>query len=273
MERENGRIEDQNKEIEVAVNERGQCTISQSNIVLDSRTFSADVGARELHADGRPYHTFRTATLLIDGDGVKLRNCTIENTAGPGEVAGQAIALYLDGDDIEVIDSVLKGNQDTLFLAPLPPKEYEKDGFLGPKQFTPRTRRTFLFRNCKIYGSVDFIFGGAAAVFENCDFISVAPGYIFAPSTPEDVDMGFVARNCRFLCEENVPDESCYIARPWREFGKVRLESCFLDRHIHREGWHDWGKTDARRTIRFEEYGSYGPGACKESRPEWVTCM
>ena len=278
MERENDKIVNKSENnaetdtVRATINERGQCTISQSNLVLESRTFSAGVGAREIHADGRPYHTFRTATLLVDGNNVKLHNCTIENTAGPGEVAGQAIALYLDGDDLEVVDSVLKGNQDTLFLAPLPPKEYEKDGFLGPKQFTPRTRRTFLFRNCKIYGSVDFIFGGATAIFENCDFISTAPGYVFAPSTPGDVETGFVAKNCRFLHEENVPAESCYIARPWREFGKVKLENCFLDEHICKEGWNDWGKTEARKTIRFEEYDSYGPGACNEGRPEWVIC-
>jgi pectinesterase len=98
------------------------------------------------HKDGRPYHTFRTYTVLVDGNDITFKNCTFENTAGPGEVkSGQAIALYLDGDDIHLENCILKGHQDTLFLAPLPEKEREMDGFLGPKQFTPRTMRSFLF--------------------------------------------------------------------------------------------------------------------------------
>ena len=251
-------------------NEKGQYTVSDDNITIEKKVFTAGIGAYEIHEDGKPYHTFRTQTLLVDGNRVRIDRCLIENNAGPGKTAGQAIALYLDGDDIEVTDSVIRGDQDTLFLAPLPPREYEKDGFLGPKCFTPRTRRRFVFRNCVIFGSVDFIFGGASAIFEECDIISVAPGWALAPCTPEGERDGFVLRNCRFLCETGVPEESCYIARPWREFGKVRLENCFLDRHICRAGWDDWGKKEAHGTVRFEEYASFGPGACNEARPDWV---
>ena len=32
----------------------------------------------------------------------------------------------------------LLGSQDTLFCAPLPEKEREKDGFLGPRSLAPR---------------------------------------------------------------------------------------------------------------------------------------
>lgn len=65
----------------------------------------------------------------FEGSRVKFRNCRFANTAGSGKKAGQAIALYLDGDDIVLEDCVPEGHQDTLFLAPLPPHAYEKDGF------------------------------------------------------------------------------------------------------------------------------------------------
>ena len=249
----------------------GQFHINKGNCVIEGTEFRGGKGAYWTHSDGRPYHTFRTQTVLADGDDIVFRKCVFENTAGPGDVNGQGIALYLDGNNIVVEDSVIIGNQDTLFLAPLPPKEYEKDGFLGPKQFSARTMRSFLFKGCKIYGSIDFVFGGAAAVFEKCDFISVAPGWIFAPCTPEGEKSGFVARDCRFLYEGDVGKGSCCIARPWREYARVRLENCFLDEHISPSGWDDWGKISAHDTVCFEEYDSYGPGAVPDERPEWVT--
>ncbi len=243
--------------------------ISEDHQVIEDRTFSGNLYAKAPHADGRPYHTFRTATVLVDGNDITFRRCTFENTAGRGADVGQAIALYLDGDDIVLEDCILRGHQDTLFLAPLPPKEVEKDGFLGPKQYTLRTPRTVTFRNCLIEGGVDFIFGGASAVFENCEFRSVEVGYVFAPCTPEEIKAGFIARNCRFTCTDEIPDASCYIARPWREYAKVRIEHCELGRHIHPDGWDDWGKEYAHDTVVFEETDSYGPGA-GSPRPSYV---
>ncbi len=244
--------------------------ISENNIELTGNKYSGDLYALMVHEDGRTYHTFRTSSVLIDGTNITCRNCTFENTAGPGKEKGQAIALYLDGDNITLENCVIYGHQDSLFLAPLPEHEYQKDGFLGPKSSLPRTDRTFFFRNCLIEGDVDFVFGGATAYFDNCEFRSNGKGYVFAPSTPEHVKEGFVARNCRFTCTDDVPDQSCYIARPWRSYAMVRLEHCELGRHICPQGWHDWNKKDAQKSIRFSEYDSYGPGA-RGTRPDYVT--
>ena len=248
-----------------------QYVLHESDTIIEGKTFSGDLYARAIHPDGRPWHTFRTYTLLADGNHMIFRRCRIENTAGHQKEKGQGIALYLDGDDILVEDCEIRGEQDTLFLAPLPPKEREKDGFLGPKQFEPRTPRRVHFKRCLIEGGVDFIFGGAEAYFDDCEFRNVAEGYVFAPSTPEGQANGFVARNCRFTAGPGVADGTCYIARPWRKFAKVRLENCYLGLHINPAGWDDWGKTDAHGTIRFVEKGSFGPGYCPESRPDYVT--
>lgn len=248
----------------------GQYHISQSNQIITDMLYTGDLSARQPHEDGRPYHTFRTSTLLVDGDHITFQNCTFENTAGPGEEAGQAIALYLDGDDIQLEGCTLKGHQDTLFLAPLPEKEREKDGFLGPKQFTPRTMHTFYFKNCLIEGGVDFIFGGAEAHFDHCEFRSVETGFVFAPNTPEGAEHGFIAEDCRFTCTQNVADGSCYIARPWRDHAQVTIIHCELGRHIAKEGWIGWHMDEAKPTTKFEEIGSYGPGAADASRPSWV---
>lgn len=247
----------------------GQIHISESNLVIENTSFSGSHYAREEMGDGSKRGTFRSYSVLVDGDNILFRNCIFENTAGRGRDVGQAIALYLDGDGIVLENCILRGHQDTLFLAPLPDKEIIPGGFTGPKQFTERTRRTFRFKNCIIEGGVDFIFGGGTAYFDGCEFVSVEEGYVFAPSTPADVEVGFVCKDCRFSAKEGVPDGSCYIGRPWRNHGYVSLDNCYLGEHINSRGFDDWGKVEAHETVRFYERGSFGPGADGE-RPEYV---
>ena len=246
-----------------------QIHISESDLVIENKTFTASHYAKEIMPDGSKRGTFRSYSVLVDGDNVRFRNCVFENTAGRGCDVGQAIALYIDGDGIVLENCQLRGHQDTLFLAPLPDKEIIPGGFTGPKQFTERKRRTVYFKNCRIEGGVDFIFGGATAYFDSCEFVSVEEGYVFAPSTPEDVEVGFVVKDCRFTAAEGVENGSCFIARPWRNFAHVSLMNCYLGDHINPAGFDDWGKTEAHATVRFYEEGSFGPGA-DGIRPDYV---
>ena len=246
-----------------------QIHISESDLVIENKTFTASHYAKEIMPDGSKRGTFRSYSVLVDGDNVRFRNCVFENTAGRGCDVGQAIALYIDGDGIVLENCQLRGHQDTLFLAPLPDKEIIPGGFTGPKQFTERKRRTVYFKNCRIEGGVDFIFGGATAYFDSCEFVSVEEGYVFAPSTPEDVEVGFVAKDCRFTAAEGIERGSCFIARPWRKFAQVSLVNCYLGEHINPAGFDDWGKTEAHETVRFYEENSFGPGA-EGIRPDYV---
>ena len=246
-----------------------QVHISESNLIIENKTFSGSHYAREDMSDETKRGTFRSYSVLVDGDNVCFKKCVFENTAGRGKDVGQAIALYIDGDGIILENCIIRGHQDTLFLAPLPDKEIIPGGFTGPKQFTERKRRTVYFKNCIIEGGVDFIFGGATAYFDNCELVNVEEGYVFAPSTPLDVDIGFVAMNCRFTARDGVEKGSCYIARPWRNHAFVRLENCYLGDHINPCGFDDWGKSEAHKTVRFYESGSFGPGAIG-TRPDYV---
>ena len=246
-----------------------QIHISDSNLTIENKTFSAGFYARQEMSDGSKRGTFRSYTVLVDGDNITFKNCVFENTSGRGCDVGQAIALYIDGDGIVLENCLIRGHQDTLFLAPLPDKEIIPGGFTGPKQFTERKRRTVHLKNCRIEGGVDFIFGGATAYFDSCEFVSVEEGYVFAPSTPDDVEEGFVVKDCRFTAVEGIERGSCFIARPWRNFAHVRLVNCYLGEHINPAGFDDWGKTEAHETVRFYEEGSFGPGA-DGTRPGYV---
>ena len=90
-------------------NKMSQIHISESNITIENQTFSGSHFARETHPDGTPRGTFRSYTVLVDGDNIKFKNCTFENTAGKGEDVGQAIALYLDGDNISLASKSASG--------------------------------------------------------------------------------------------------------------------------------------------------------------------
>ena len=95
-------------------------------------------GGKLPHKDGRPTHTFRSYTAFFSGGTLCVEDMTIENDAGPGAQAGQAIAAYVDSARAVFRRVKLLGNQDTLFCAPLPEREREKDGFLGPRGLAPR---------------------------------------------------------------------------------------------------------------------------------------
>ncbi len=229
--------------------------------------------ARDLMPDGSKRGTFRSYTFLLDADDVTLENLTIRNSAFPRSRAGQAVALYADGDNLCVRSCRLESYQDTLFTGPLPPAPMQIGGFTGPKEFAERRIGHHYYKDCYICGDVDFIFGSAIAYFETCEIASVFSeelpaepdggtpvyGYVTAASTPEGCPYGYVFDRCRFT--STCPKASVYLGRPWRDYAQTVLIGCELGEHIRPEGFHDWNKPKARETVFYAEYQSRGPGA------------
>lgn len=257
---------------------RERVTITHPNITLvgdscQDTVLTYDLSANMTMKDNTRRGTFRTYSCFIDTHDVTFKNLSVANTAGPGPVCGQAIALYGDGDRLMFDNCRFLGGQDTLFTGPLPPKELEPGGFVGPKQFSPRVNGRHYYRNCYLEGDIDFVFGSATAYFENCEFFSKDIGksvnsYVTAASTPQGQTYGYVMEGCRFT--GSCPPRSAYLGRPWREYAQTVLINCYMDQHIFPEGWHDWGKTMARDTCFFAEYNSFGPGGDMTFRPAWV---
>ncbi len=73
-----------------------------------------DDGGRLPHKDGRPTHTFRSYTAFFSGETLCVEEMTIENDAGPGAKAGQAVAAYVDSTRAVFRRVKLLGSQDTL---------------------------------------------------------------------------------------------------------------------------------------------------------------
>lgn len=245
----------------------------------DSVRIVGSLGAKMPSEDGSGVDgtlgTFRTYTVLVDADDVRLENLTIVNDAGDGREVGQAIALYADGDRLVVDACCITGRQDTLFLGPLPPREVKPGGFIGPKQFAPRRVGRQYFRRCRIEGDVDFIFGGACAYFEGCEIRSLnrnmdVNGYVTAASTPEGEPYGFVFHGCSFTAAQDVAPDSVYLGRPWREWAQTVLIDCWLGQHIKREGWWDWAKPAAHERAHYAGASLHGPASDAENWVPWA---
>jgi pectinesterase len=241
-------------------------------------------------ADGKPYGTYRTATMTVSAPRFTARNLTIANDfdgiaemrktgarllsddpAGP-----QAVALRLAaGSDAARLDAVdIVSHQDAFF---------------------PDAGRVTL-RGCMISGSYDFIFGAGTAVFDRCEIRSrLRPdprqitGYIAAPSTLRAQPIGLVFDRCRLTRDAGVTAGSVFLARPWRPskrfadgqygnpdaVGMAAYLDCWMDTHIAPAGWTEMWYTDRsgnpRHMLqpedgRFGEYGSHGPGSSARRR-------
>uniref|UniRef100_A0A0D9W584 Pectinesterase n=1 Tax=Leersia perrieri TaxID=77586 RepID=A0A0D9W584_9ORYZ len=125
-------------------NENVVIPYEKTNILLVGEGMGATVitASRSVGIDG--LGTYDTATVAVTGDGFRAKDITFENSAGAG--AHQAVAFRSDSDRSVLENVEFRGHQDTLYA---------------------RTMRQ-LYRRCRIVGTVDFIFGNSAAMFEEC---------------------------------------------------------------------------------------------------------
>ncbi len=218
--------------------------------------------ARKIHADGREYNTFRTYTLCITGDNVTLKNLTVVNSNTAPQDVGQCVALSVHGNMFRADGVNLVSTQDTLFLSPFPDDlTVRYADFLPKRQLYREGSSLHVFTNCRIAGNVDFIFGCSEAYFEKCEIVSVndarGTGFVSAPAHPLAEAHGFTFIDCSF--EDNGAGENTvYLARPWRDFGKSVFINCSLGRHVRSELFDKWNDTDRDRTARFCHYGLKG---------------
>jgi pectinesterase len=265
--------------------ERVVVTVPDIHLVGEDRAASRLVSdaSRKDRRPGEP----ATATVLVRAPGFAATTMTIANDFDynahmPAEVAfdrtgasgAQAQAIMLDtGSDRAVFDRVdITGFQDTLWTE------------VGRA----------LFSHCLISGNIDFIYGGARALFDRCTIVSrLRPGkafngFIAAPDTDVGQPYGLVFSRCRLEKEAGVAAATVALGRPWKHqrtfadgtyadpdaIGQAVYLHCWMDDHIVPEGWyrmHYYLKGGVMAFIepeeaRFFEYASTGPGAGKPSR-------
>ena len=190
------------------------------------------------------YGTSGSASVSIEAAAhhTYMENLTVANTFDyPNETieGKQAVAMLTRADQLIFNNVRLTGWQDTL----------QADG--GGRQY---------FKNCYIEGNVDWIFGSAQAVFDDCDIVANAAGYVTAASTESTKTTGYVFINSRLLKKsDSVAENSVALGRPWRSNACVTYVKCFMDSHIKTKGY-DNMSGNTHSAARFYEYQSYGPG-------------
>lgn len=219
-----------------------------------------DKTVHDLGPDGKEVGIAGGTSVIVDAPDFQASNITFQNTAGDH---GQALALRLNGDREVLQNCRLLGWQDTLLC--WSGRDY--------------------FKDCYIEGRVDFIYGGATAVFDHCEIHSKNGGHVTAASTPQDQPFGFVFLHCT-LTGDDVPwkppttgplpplanvkrTPMADLGRPWRPYAAVAYLYCEIGSHIKPEGWNNWRNPENEKTARYAEYRCTGPGADRAKRVAW----
>ncbi|KAJ6887895.1 hypothetical protein NC652_029022 [Populus alba x Populus x berolinensis] len=199
--------------------------------------------------------TFHTASFAATGAGFIARDMTFENWAGPAK--HQAVALRVGADHAVVYRCSIIGYQDTLYV---------------------HSNRQF-YRECDIYGTVDFIFGNAAVVLQNCSIYARKPmasqkNTITAQNRKDpNQNTGISIHACRILAASDLAPSKgtfpTYLGRPWKLYSRTVYMLSFMGDHIHPRGWLEWDASFALDTLYYGEYMNSGPGAAVGQRVKW----
>ncbi|CAA0828225.1 Probable pectinesterase/pectinesterase inhibitor 7 [Striga hermonthica] len=199
--------------------------------------------------------TFSSATFAVVAPNFVASDITFRNTAGPAK--HQAVALR-NGADLSIFyNCSFEAYQDTLYVHSL-------------RQF---------YRNCQIYGTVDFIFGNAAVVFQGCNLRPrlPMPGQFNAITaqgrTDPNQNTGISIQNCTVQATDDLAASNgtvkTYLGRPWKEYSRTVYMQSFMDGSIDPTGWSVWNGDFALNTSYYAEFNNSGPGSNTRARVTW----
>ncbi|KAJ8751066.1 hypothetical protein K2173_016247 [Erythroxylum novogranatense] len=199
--------------------------------------------------------TFRSATIAVNGRGFIARDITFENTAGPEK--HQAVALRCDSDLSVFYRCEFKGYQDTLYT---------------------HTMRQF-YRECRVSGTVDFIFGDGTVVFQNCQILAKKglpnqKNTITAQGRKDPYQpTGYSIQFCNISADTDllpyVNSTDTYLGRPWKNDSRSVFMENYMSDAINPKGWLEWNGNLYLDTLYYAEYSNYGPGAVLKNRVRW----
>ncbi|KAF8030602.1 hypothetical protein BT93_E2899 [Corymbia citriodora subsp. variegata] len=200
--------------------------------------------------------TFNSATVAVNGDGFIAQDIWFQNTAGPQK--HQAVALRVSADKSVINRCRIDAYQDTLYT---------------------HTNRQF-YRDCYITGTVDFIFGDAGVVFQNCQLVARKPvsgqsNMVTAQGrTDRNQNTGISIQSCDVIASSDLGPVKgsikSYLGRPWKEYSRTVVMQSNIGDHIDPTGWSVWSGDFALKTLYYGEYMNKGPGAGTSKRVKWL---
>ncbi|KAJ6773232.1 PECTINESTERASE [Salix koriyanagi] len=199
--------------------------------------------------DGTP--TFSTATFAVFGKGFIARDMGFRNTAGA--IKHQAVALMSNADMSAFYRCSMDAFQDTLYV---------------------HANRQF-YRDCNIYGTVDFIFGNSAVVIQNSYILPRKPmqgqqDTITAQGKFDpNQNTGISIHNCTIWPYGDLSSVKTYLGRPWKNYSTTVFMRSMMGSLIDPTGWLPWTGNTAPPTIFYAEFENFGPGASTKNRVKW----
>ncbi|KAL6210357.1 hypothetical protein ACLB2K_015590 [Fragaria x ananassa] len=200
--------------------------------------------------------TFNSATLAVVAPGFVAVNMTFRNTAGAAK--HQAVAVRNGADLSTFYSCSFEAYQDTLYTHSL-------------RQF---------YRECDIYGTVDFIFGNAAVVLQNCNIYPRLPmtGQFNAITaqgrTDPNQNTGTSIHNCTIRAADDLASSNgttqTYLGRPWKEYSRTVYMQSNIDSVVNAAGWIAWNGEFALSTLYYAEYNNTGAGSDTTNRVTWA---
>lgn len=180
---------------------------------------------------------------------------TFRNTAGPQK--NQAVAFRSSSDLSVYYRCSFEGYQDTLYV-------------YSQRQF---------YRNCDIHGTVDFIFGDAAVVLQNCNMYVRKPmsgqkNTVTAQGrTDPNENTGISIHDSAVTAASDLKSVQAsfktYLGRPWQKYSRTVFMKTSLDILIDPAGWLEWSGNFALSTLYYGEYINTGAGADTSQRVKW----
>jgi len=225
-----------------------------TNVVMigDGPTKTKITGNKNF-VDGTP--TFKTATFTVMGSNFMAKDIGFENSAGAEK--HQAVALRVQSDMSIFYNCQMDAYQDTLYT---------------------HTHRQF-YRNCTISGTIDFIFGNAAAVFQDCKMVVRKPMenqqcIVTAQGRLDRREpTGIVLQGCTIAADPLYYPlrqvNRAFLGRPWKEYSRTIIMQTQIDDFIQPEGWLPWMGNFALNTCFYAEVANKGAGSGQAQRVKW----
>ncbi|KAL1225164.1 putative pectinesterase/pectinesterase inhibitor 40 [Cardamine amara subsp. amara] len=211
------------------------------------------IKANRSYGDG--WTAFNSATVGVRGNGFIAKDLSFVNDAGPAN--HQAVALRSSSDLSAFYRCSFESYQDTIYVH-------------SHKQF---------YRECDIYGTIDFIFGDASVVFQNCSLYARRPNpkqrITYTAQGREDSSQptGISIINSKILAAPDlIPVKAnfkAYLGRPWQLYSRTVIIKSFIDDLVDPSGWLKWKNDFALDTLYYGEYMNEGPGSNMTNRVKW----
>ncbi len=191
------------------------------------------------------FNRYVTTEEIADGVEPALVSTSInfDRTASGADVKSKAAtergaALTIDSNYAEFYGCEFYGSQDTLYTG----------GNMG------------YFKNCKIEGNTDYIFGKGDYVFEDCELsfkgysAAAAGGYITAA---REQTKGYLFYNCDITAADDLVVSAGYLGRPWRDTAVVMFYNTTIEYAglIKDEGWASMSGVEPTAAT-FKEYNT-----------------